>query len=337
MELDINDTDILVEKGDKELKKITIFSNKYENALKYYNKAVISYQLMKEWNKCAIALIKSNECIKNIELNDYHDITKNYIDISNCYKNIKDYKLTIEYLEKANELYLINGEFDKVLRYYNQIALINEEEMNWMNAIEYYKKIINLEEVKLTNNNNNYNLTKANQKLGEMYVKLENYLGAIEIFGLLLEYYKKESLKSNILFDIKSENIILTIILCYMCNDDQVLTKRCLRTVDLGRSPGLWPSSGAVAPETASAVICGEFTVNNNINFTKSKHYKFVIKIFGAIENNDIDLYNKTIETELPYSIDHIQKELLIKIKDLIEKNNHYNNNLEDDNDNDMC
>ncbi|ARF11900.1 SNAP protein [Klosneuvirus KNV1] len=217
----IETADKLILQGDEEKKSFSLFSNKYEKAFKYYREAATLYQLHKQWDKCAKALVKCLECKEKIEY-DSDSPAKYYMDIANCYRNICYFDGYIEYLEKANEIFKMDGNFDNVIKNYTQLAILFEEQYQYNKAIRYYQNVLDIEEIKMTKSMINYYNTKI--KLAELYVKIgKDYNLAIKHYDETLSYYYN---KSGYDQSYKAPELFLNIMLCYMCLDDEVKTKR---------------------------------------------------------------------------------------------------------------
>lgn len=212
----IDTADRLIQQGDDEKKSFSLFGNKYEKAFKCYKEASVLYQLNKQWDKCAKALIKCLECKEKIEYEKY------YMDIANCYRNICYFDGYIEYLEKANDIFKMNGHFDSIIRNYINIAILFEEQFQYIKAIQYYQNVLDIEEIKMSKNMINYYNTKV--KLAELYIKVGNdYSLAIKHYDDIMSYYYN---KNDIYRSYKVPEIFLNIMLCYMCLDDDIMTKR---------------------------------------------------------------------------------------------------------------
>lgn len=283
MELDLRSAYYYIAKAQKELKSLSLFSNKYENAIKYYEKARLVYQLDKEWEKCVDMIFKILECYQHTSFYNDIDIADCYVGIANCYNNIKNYEEYIRYLEISNKIYLENNYLSKVSKNYNLIAQSYETNNNIKKAINYYEKQLWIEQSNLTNNTNTSTINNINLKLGELHIQNKNYSQTIEYFNTVLKYYSTHDLFSKY----KVDSLLLTIMLAYICNDDNVLTSKML-----------------------------DDYIKNYNDFMKSKEYKLLINIINAFNDNNIEDFNKSLKFIL--SLTNIQKHLLKVIENII-------------------
>eukprot|EP00249_Psilotum_nudum_P014635 c24930_g1_i1 orf=534-1400(+) len=160
-------------KAEKKIKGWGIFGNKYEDAAELYEKAGNCYKLAKEWDKAGDVYLKLANC--HLKLESKHETASAYVDAANCYKKTNAQE-SARCLGMAVSLFMEIGRLSMAAKHLKDMAEVYEKEEDLEKSIEYYEKAAELyqgEEVTSTGNQCRLKVAQFAAQLGQYTKAIE--------------------------------------------------------------------------------------------------------------------------------------------------------------------
>lgn len=258
-------------------------TNKYQEAIDTYQKAVNQYKLDKNWSCLVDVLNKMAECYKHIDPDDSHGLNAVLSDLYLCYKKLGDHGKIVGALHHLTSNYLRTGNFMMAAKYTLELAEYYEAQTQVDAAIVEYIKAIDYFEM-----NGTYagQINKCRDKLAVLYLMNNSYNDAGKVFETLAISQAAEPLLKY-----KSAYNIISAILCHLCLDDMVVAERLLDTY-----------------------------MKQDLSFEDTTDCKFIVSIIkDFISHDHHELKNHCMIYDQFRKLDHVQLNLLLKIRDVIQ------------------
>jgi alpha-soluble NSF attachment protein len=169
-------------------------------------------------------------------------------------------------------------------KYYKEIALLYEDDLDISNAIHYYEIEIDL----LDKQNKPFEFTNLLNKVANLYCNINEYEKAGKLFERCVDYKNKFDIGKYLL----KENII-NCLLCYLATEDIVLT-----IMNLDRFKNL------------------------DYTFSTSRECKFIEDIIKCIETMNEEQFSSVCEMfDMITPLNPLRIQTLLSIKNIIHKN----------------
>ncbi|KFM27426.1 Alpha-soluble NSF attachment protein 2 [Auxenochlorella protothecoides] len=175
-------------KGEKKLKSLGWFGNKYEEAAECFEKAANQFKLAKSWAEAGDTLSKLAEI--HIKLESPHDAASAWVDASKSYLKI-DHKRGVQALQNAVSIYTDMGRLGMAARQLREIGEVLEREGEKEQAMTFLEQAADL----FATENSNAEANKCNLKIAQTSAELEQYPRAIALY----EGIARTSVENNLL------------------------------------------------------------------------------------------------------------------------------------------
>lgn len=212
--------DAIIEKIDKRLKSVSIFSSKtsrLEEAEEEYQKAANLFKVAKKWDKAGDTFRKLANV--SVQLGNKHQGATSLIDASNCFRksNIED---SVKCLQEASEIFTDIGKFSPAAKAQKEIGEILEENNDYEGAVKAFDTAADY----YSGENSQSLANGCRIKSGGLYALLEKYEKAIEIF----EQVGMTSVDSP-LTKFNAKDHFFRAAICHLCTGDLVSTERSIQ------------------------------------------------------------------------------------------------------------
>jgi alpha-soluble NSF attachment protein len=127
--------------AEKKLKSFGFFSNKYEDAAEYFEKAGNSYKLAKAWTEAAECFGKLADC--HIKCDSKHEAASSYVEAAKMAAKTKP-QMSTELLQHAIGLYTDMGRLNMAARQLREVAEINEKQGLREEALAFFEQAADL-------------------------------------------------------------------------------------------------------------------------------------------------------------------------------------------------
>mmetsp|Transcript_9 Transcript_9/g.16 ORF Transcript_9/g.16 Transcript_9/m.16 type:complete len:312 (+) Transcript_9:113-1048(+) len=191
--------------AEKKLKSFGFFSNKYEDAAEYFEKAGNSYKLAKAWTEAAECFGKLADC--HLKCDSKHEAASSYVEAAKMAAKTKP-QMSTELLQHAIGLYTDMGRLNMAARQLREIAEMNEKQGQKEEALAFHEQAADLFET----DGSSSEATKSRLKIAEFSAELGRYPRAVEMFEEAL----KRAVGNNLL-KFSARGYILNAGICLLC------------------------------------------------------------------------------------------------------------------------
>ncbi|KAL0477968.1 alpha-soluble NSF attachment protein [Acrasis kona] len=175
--------DEFLEQAEKKLKGWGLLSNKYEDALELYSKAINIYKMNKAWDKAADVLQRTVACHNKCD--SKYDAATALNEAGQMLKKMPDnIEASVRVMSESVEIFLELGKLNQAAKIEKEIGEALEEVENYADAIVHLQRAADLYESENQKTTANICLLKV----AHMNASLENYEPAIELFEKSIEY-----------------------------------------------------------------------------------------------------------------------------------------------------
>ncbi|KAJ3693329.1 hypothetical protein LUZ60_008809 [Juncus effusus] len=133
--------DEFVKKAEKKLNGWSFLGSKQEDAADLFDKAANQFKLAKSWDKAAGAYIKIANC--HLKSESKHDAASAYVEACNCYKKISITDAA-QALNQAVNIFLEIGRLNMAARYCKDLGEMYEQDQKLEKSMEYFEKAADL-------------------------------------------------------------------------------------------------------------------------------------------------------------------------------------------------
>mmetsp|Transcript_36413 Transcript_36413/g.107485 ORF Transcript_36413/g.107485 Transcript_36413/m.107485 type:complete len:304 (-) Transcript_36413:1403-2314(-) len=192
--------------AESKLKGWGLFSNKFEDAAEYYEKAANNYKLGKGWNEAAECYVSLADC--SLKLGSKHDAATALVEASKAANKSGKPAAAPGYLRQAVALYTDLGRLNMAARQLREIAEMAEKADNKLEAIYFYEQAADLFET----DNSTSDANKCRLKIAEFAAEAGDYARSVGIF----EDAARRAVENNLL-KYSARGHLLNAGICYLC------------------------------------------------------------------------------------------------------------------------
>lgn len=258
-------------------------SNSYrmEEATDLYVQAANTYRLNKDFNSAGKLYVKASEIQE--KLGNHNDVANHLVEAYKCFKGVSPQD-AISSLKKAVHIFLTqNGQFRRAANFMGDLGELYESVGDTDNAIASYEQAGDYFQTDRAEALSN----KSYLKSADLCALSGDYKKAVELYDIVIR-----QLLGNNLTRFSMKDYFFKVILCVLAMDDVIEARKRNETF-LGDEP-TWEST---------------------------REYKLVGEILEAIDQGDIDGFqDKVFEFDQFSKLDRLKTQLLLKIKDTVDK-----------------
>jgi alpha-soluble NSF attachment protein len=159
-----------------QLKGWGVFSNRYEDAAEYWEKAANNYKLGKAWPDASECYMQLAAC--NLQLDSKHDAATSFVEASKCAAKGPNPAQAPKLLQKAVALYTDLGRLNMAARQLREIAEMAEKSDSKAEAMLYYDQAADLFETEGSTSE----AAKCKLKIAEFAAEAGDFVRACAIF-----------------------------------------------------------------------------------------------------------------------------------------------------------
>ncbi|KAG1680399.1 hypothetical protein FOA52_015490 [Chlamydomonas sp. UWO 241] len=192
--------------AEKKLKGWGVFSNRYEDAAEYWEKAANNYKLGKAWPDAAECYMQLAAC--NLKLDSKHDAATSFVEASKCAAKGPNADQAPKMLSQAVALYTDLGRLNMAARQLRDIAEMAEKSDSKAEAMMYYDQAADLFETEGSTSE----ASKCKLKIAEFAAEAGDYVRACAIF----EDAARRAVDNHLL-KFSARGYLLNAGICYLC------------------------------------------------------------------------------------------------------------------------